>query len=82
MDASYDKVKRKIRKIQSTIKLVNSLITLEKNIKNNRTIPVKDTIQELKDLIIKLSNTPKELWIKKGLVHPIMDYGVYGAVNC
>jgi len=79
IDASYDKVKRKIRKIQSTIKLVNSLITLEKNVKNNRTIPVKDTIQELKDLIISLSKTPKEQWIEKGLVHPIIDYGVYGA---
>ena len=79
IDASYDKAKRKIQKIQSTIKLVNSLITLEKNVKNNRTIPLKDTIQELKDLIINLSKTPKEQWIEKGLVHPIMDYGVYGA---
>ena len=79
VDASNYEAKRKIRKIETTIKLVNSLISLEKNVKNNKTTPVKDTIQELKDLIIKLSNTPKELWIEKGLVHPIMDYGVYGA---
>ena len=79
VDASNYEAKRKIRKIETTIKLVNSLISLEKNVKNNKTTPVKDTIQELKDLIIKLSNTPKEQWIEKGLVHPIMDYGVYGA---
>ena len=79
VDASNYKAKRKIQKIKSTIELVNSIITLEKNVKNNKTTAVKDTIQELKDLIIKLSKTPKEQWIEKGLVHPIMDYGVYGA---
>jgi len=79
VDASNYKAKRKIRKIESTIELVNSLITLEKNVINNKTTPLKDTIQELKDLIINLSKTPKEQWIEKGLVHPIMDYGVYGA---
>ena len=79
VDASNYEAKRKIQKIKSTTELVNSIIALEKNVKNNKTTTVKDTIQELKDLIIKLSNTPKELWIEKGLVHPIMDYGVYGA---
>jgi hypothetical protein len=75
-DTQNWKHQSRLAKIYAKIELVDWLIDVEKNTYPSNYKPVKDTLEELRTLINKLSNTPPKDWKKKGLIHPLIGYSL------